>query len=118
MNETILEILTLLEKKNSYLLEYHRINSKEISLLSKGQIKNLENFYYSRELLLDAIDKVDNKFKSKNLYEKSKMNHKTKQRLSDILKLKNDMVRSILDQDVTILSLVEQLNEGKLSIAS
>ena len=113
-----LDIFDLLERKNSYLLEFHKINNKEISRLSTGCIRNLENFYYSRELLLNAIDRLNNRCNYKELSRKCKVNLKEKEKLSHIFKLKDDMVRSILDQDVVILSLVDKLHEGKLPIAS
>lgn len=118
MNEDFLKILDLLERKNTYLLEFHKLNNKEISLLSKGKVQNLENFYYSREILLNAIDKLELKFENKSIYEGCEMDFKEKKKLSDILKLKNDMIRSILDQDMLILSLVDQLNEEASSVAS
>ena len=113
-----LEILDLLERKNSYLLEFHKINNKEISRLSKGCIRNLENFYYSRELLLNAIGRLDSRCNYEEFSKRCKVNFKEKEKLSHIFKLKDDMVRSILDQDVVILSLVDKLHEGKLPIAS
>ena len=114
----VAEIFNLLERKNSYLLEFHKINNKEIMQLSRGCIQNLENFYYSRELLLNAINRLDKQFKDKNFSRSCEMNSQEKKKLSEMLKLKNNMIQSILNQDVTILSLVDKLNEGKLPIAS
>ncbi|MBC6415743.1 MAG: hypothetical protein GDA46_05050 [Bdellovibrionales bacterium] len=105
-------LFNLLEQKNSYLLEYHKLNVNELDRLAKRRVENLEDFYYSRELLLDAISKVDTKI-SKNKIENLDVNKKQKKRLVSILNLKRKMVMSILDQDLTILSLVNELKKGK-----
>ena len=107
--ETV-SLFDLLEKKNSYLLEFHKINTEELKRLAKGCFDHLEDFYYSRELLLNAIHKLDDKI-SQNPIGNIKVQKSEKKKLTDILNLKRKMVMSILDQDLTILSLVSQLKE-------
>ncbi len=119
MSKEVLTLLEILEQKNSYLLEFHRINIDEIDRLYQGRIDNLENFYYSREILLNAIDKLDYKFSEKGAQKYFfKANKKEKGKLIEILKLKKSMVLSILDQDLVIISLVEKLQNKNPSIAS
>ena len=114
MQEGIVSIFEVLEKKNSYLLEFHKINMNELSRLSKGHIDNLENFYYSRELLLNAINQLDNEISRKKIRKSLKINPIQKKKLVDIFKLKRKMVLSILDQDLAIISLVDKLKKGKI----
>ena len=111
MQEKMFSLFETLNKKNSYLLEFHKINMNELDRLAEGCIDNLENFYYSRELLLNAINKLDNKISLKNLDENLKVNKTDKKRLTDILNLKRKMVMSILDQDLTIISLVDKIKK-------
>ncbi len=119
MSKKVIALLELLEQKNSYLLEFHKINIDEINRLHQGCIDNLENFYYSRELLLNAIDKLDHKFSEKDTSgDFLKANKAEKKKLLEILKLKKDMVLSILDQDLVIISLIEKLQNKYPSIAS
>ena len=106
-------LFELLEQKNSYLLEYHKINMDELRRLEEGSINNLENFYYSREILLNAINKLDHKI-SENQIKSLEVNKRGKKKLIDILNLKRKMVLSILDQDLTIISLVDQLKKSNL----
>ena len=108
-------LFNLLEQKNSYLLEFHKINMNELNLLSKGCTDNLENFYYSRELLLNAIHKLDRKI-SENKIENLKVGRGEKKKLVDILNLKRKMVMSILDQDLAIISLVNKLKKGSIGV--
>ena len=111
MHSESISLFQLLEQKNSYLLEFHKINMDELSRLAEGSINNLENFYYSREILLNAINKLDDKISS-NKIESLRVNKREKKRLIDILNLKRKMVLSILDQDLTIISLVNQLKKS------
>ena len=120
MDKDVLSLFEMLEQKNSYLLEFHKLNTDQINLLSQGLTDNFENFYYSREILLNAINKLDSKMAKKDSKEGFKINKPERKKLMDILNLKKRMVLSILDQDLTIISLVEKLNQNKniRSIAS
>ena len=114
MNKEMMSLFEMLEQKNSYLLEFHKINMDELSRLAEGCIDNLENFYYSRELLLNAINKLDSRLLWDNLNENLQINTVEKKKLMDILNLKRKMVMSILDQDLTIISLVDQIKRGSV----
>ena len=103
----------LLEKKNSYLLEFHKLNMDELNFLGNGRIDHLEDFYYSRELLLNAIAKLDVQI-SEDKIENVEVNKIQKKKLVDILSLKRKMVMSILDQDLAIISLVNELKKDKV----
>lgn len=119
MNKEVVSLFKALEKKNSYLLEFHKINMDELGRLSKGCTDNLENFYYSRELLLNAINKLDSWLSSEKLNKNLQINKTEKKKLMGIFKLKRKMVLSILDQDLTIISLVDKIKkEDTEAIAS
>ena len=111
MHTEAISLFQLLEQKNSYLLEFHKINMNELKRLAEGSLKNLEDFYYSREILLNAINKLDSKI-STNKIKTLTVNKKEKKKLIDILNLKRKMVLSILDQDLAIISLVDQLKNS------
>lgn len=119
MHNEVLLLFKVLEQKNSYLLEFHKINMHELNRLAEGCIDNLENFYYSRELLLNAINKLDDKISKNSLNKNLKVNKTQKKKLMNILNLKRKMVMSILDQDLTILNLVNKIKNGNIkAIAS
>ena len=111
--ETV-SLFDLLEKKNSYLLEFHKINTQELKRFAKGCFDHLEDFYYSRELLLNAIHKLDDKLSQNPIREIRGIQKSEKKKLTDILNLKRKMIMSILDQDLTILSLINQLKESSI----
>ena len=113
-HKDIFSLFEVLEQKNAYLLEFHKINMHELNRLAEGRIDNLENFYYSRELLLDAICDLDHKISSESHFAKDvRIDETQKKKLLDILNLKRNMVISILDQDLAIISLVDQIKQGK-----
>ena len=112
MQQEVFSLLEVLEQKNSYLLEFHKINMEELNRLSEGCTDNLENFYYSRELLLNAINKLDSNISQKNLYKNLEVDKSQKRKLLNILTLKKKMVMSILDQDLAIISLVDKIRNG------
>ena len=119
MHNEVFSLFEVLEKKNSYLLEFHKINMDELNRLAEGCVDNLENFYYSRELLLNAINQLDNTLSKNKLDKNLKVNKVQKKKLINIFCLKRKMVMSILDQDLAIISLVDQIKKGNIkSIAS
>ena len=108
-----IELFGLLEQKNSYLLEFHKLNMDELTFLANGRIDHLEDFYYSRELILNAISKLDVQI-SEDEVENVQVNKGEKKKLVDLLSLKRKMVMSILDQDLAIISLVNELKKDKV----
>lgn len=122
MDREVSSVFEILEEKNSCLLEFHRINTDEILRLSQGRIDNLENFYLSRELLLRAISRLDSKIAKNNSNgagpNKIEVNQEERRKLLELLNLKKNMVMSIVDQDMTILSLMEKLHQGKERFAA
>ena len=119
MHNEVFSLFEILEQKNSYLLEFHKINMNELNRLAEGCTDNLEDFYYSRELLLDAIHKLDHKIYENSLNKDLKVDKRQKKKLLGLLNLKRKMVMSILDQDLVILSLVDQIKNGNIkTIAS
>ena len=73
-------------------------------------LHNLENFYYSRELLLNAIARLDEKIAQEKLPPgKADLPEEDKHRMKNLLLCKRTMILSILDQDLAIISLVEKL---------
>ena len=113
MDKDVLSLFKILEQKNSYLLEFHKLNQEELKKLCKGHLNNLETFYYSREIILNAIERLDKKLHH-HQETSITLHSEEKRKLEEMLKLKKDMVLSILDQDFTILSLFDKFNETEI----
>ena len=112
-SKEVQSLFEMLERKNSYLLEFHKINNEEMNRLAEGRAEGLEDFYYSRELLLNAIDRLDKKILDREKKPAVSAGRAEKKKLKKILSLKKSMVLSILDQDLAIISLVEKINTDK-----
>ena len=112
MDKEIFSLFNVLEQKNSYLLEFHKINMEELNRLAEGCVDNLENFYYSREILLNAISKLDSKLSKKEWLHSLKVDKEEKKKLIDIFHFKRKMIMSILDQDLAIISLVDKIKKN------
>ena len=98
-------------------MEFHKINNTEIEKLVQGCSDNLENFYYSRELLLNAIDRLDKQIAAEEQSTGFEAQNIEKQKLQELLRLKKSMVLSILDQDLIIISLVDRLQKNTKAAA-
>ena len=99
----------LLVEKNVLLEKFMDLNQAELVNFSEDNFDNLENFYHSRDCILEMIRKIDQKIGDLN------RGHLTPEELSvqdkaDILHLmdrKNEVVQLILAQDLQILSRIE-----------
>lgn len=113
-------IFQLLEKKNDYLLEFHKLNTSEIEKLIQNKESNFEDFYYLREIILNAISRLDAEFSSRNteIESTTQVGQIHKKRLTDLLTFRKKMVFSILEQDATIFSLCDKLNKNSIKLKS
>lgn len=101
-------IIQLLNQKNFHLEKFFELNEKEIINFSEGNFDNLENFYNTRESILDLIRCIDKLIDESNQPESAiGISDVDKHRILKALDKKNDLVTSILSQDLQILSFIE-----------
>lgn len=101
-NASIQQMIDLLDKKNSYLLDFQNLNNEEICRIQKGNFTNLEAFYYDREILLNAIDRVDHQLKKYRIDQFVDVCENSKKKVLDLLRVKKKFIHHILDQDMQI----------------
>ena len=58
--------IQLLEQKNNYLVQFKKIGDFECRRLQSGDYSHIEQFYYSRQIILDAIGHIDEHLKRYN----------------------------------------------------
>lgn len=104
---TIIEMLT---EKNQCLEKFYRLNESELENFSAGTFDNIENFYATREGLLDIIKKVDEMIETSNSStdDVGPISAEDKKNILSALQYKNDLVNRILEQDLRILSAIEE----------
>lgn len=107
-----MRLIQLLEQKNHYLEKFFSLNDLQARLLVDNEIDTLDEFYHQREKLLDIISYIDEQITEAYSQFDGKQMATEVQRL---LFIKDEYVHRILDQEVTILSLMDQLKSGILS---
>ncbi|MBC86547.1 MAG: hypothetical protein CL677_05145 [Bdellovibrionaceae bacterium] len=100
----------LLVEKNALLEKFLHINQNEITLMSESNFDNLENFYHSRDCILDMIKKIDGKLDelSRGHLTPEELSREEKAEILIQMDQKNDLVQRILTQDLQILSAIEK----------
>ncbi|MEK6553742.1 MAG: hypothetical protein AABZ31_00755 [Bdellovibrionota bacterium] len=102
-------IIELLNEKNFCLEKFIGVNATELSNFTSGNFDNLEEFYATREGLLEIIKKIDFLIDEKNQdpVDTAKISVEFKRDILDAQRTKNDLVGQILQQDLEILSALE-----------
>lgn len=108
------QIVELLTEKNQYLEKFYRLNEGEILSIAQGDFENLENFYQSRDGILNMIFKIDELVEKANAGFDDSVQIEPSQKKSILLALdyKNELVNRILAQDLQILSCIESAKSG------
>lgn len=103
------QVLSLLEEKNRNLAKFYQMNEIEMTRIAEGNFDELESFYRNREGILDLIRTIDTltEVASKETIERD-INDDQRIQVLDLLNQKNELVTQILEQDLKILSLIEQ----------
>ena len=100
-------IIELLKQKNNYLSQFKKINAFECHRLQSGDYSHIEQFYYSRQIILDAIDNIDTSLKEYRADRKA--SEEDKQTIRDLLNEKRKITFHILRQDMVIHSYINGL---------
>lgn len=106
----MIRILTLLEQKNHYLEKFYALNEAELKNFIEGQFDGLEVFYDTREKILEMIKYIDFEIQKIEI-DASKANplqwDQMKKKILDSLRIKDQYVAKIIQQDIEVLSCIE-----------
>jgi hypothetical protein len=103
--------ITLLREKNHYLEKFYEVNDRELTKFESGNFDQIENFYCTRDKILDLIRLIDDLIREENDKEPEfQMNCTSEQRaeVEAMLKDKEEWVTKILVQDLEVLSWIEK----------
>jgi hypothetical protein len=102
-------IIALLNEKNHYLEKFYSLNEVELGNFVQGQFDNIEHFYQTRERILEVlkyvdsqIDKIQDQLEGANL-----MVETDRQQIREALKIKDEYVTRIIEQDIQVLACIE-----------
>lgn len=107
----MLRIIELYEQKNHYLEKFYSMNETEIASMSEGQFDNLQSFYTNRDGILNVIKYIDGQIEVEQKHletAEDEFSSEEKLHLAQQLKIKNEYVVRIIDQDLSILSLIDR----------
>ncbi len=102
----MLRIIDLLNHKNHYLEKFYSINENEILNFARNDFSHLEDFYQSREKILETIRYIDSEIDVAQNSDAVVTNDQRRQ-VSTALAIKEEYVARILAQDLEILSCIE-----------
>jgi len=106
-----MRLIQFLNEKNHFLEKFYSLNLNQITKLESGLFEGLDRFYSQREDLLKILKYVDSE-----IY-KAHMDHKDtqagfeeaqKSEIREALRVKEMYVRKILEQDLIVLSLIDE----------
>ncbi len=102
------KVLILLIERNKYIQKLYEVNHKEINRITANCFDHVEEFYKIRGHLLDIIqnleEMLDQALKTTHL----PVTKRIKSKIQNILEEKDKTVKKILQQDLEILSIIEQ----------
>jgi isocitrate dehydrogenase kinase/phosphatase len=102
----MIRIIDLLNHKNHYLEKFYALNETELLNFNQHNFNNLENFYQTREKILETIHYIDSQIDE---VQKQELNvtDAQKREVATSLAIKEEYVSRILAQDLEILSCIE-----------
>lgn len=105
----MLRIISLLQEKNHYLEKFYSLNEKEIVNFSLGNFENLENFYNTREKILEIIKYLDNQLDQSHsaMEDLSQVACEDRRQVVEAMRTKDEYVGRIIEQDLEVLTCIE-----------
>jgi len=119
-------LITLIYEKNHYLEKFYAQNETELKNFLNGEFANLDSFYSAREKILEMIRYVDAQIEK--IQNSIQLSDFEKKELRKALRIKDEYVERILQQDLEVLSCLDrakseiifelqQIRKGKKAIS-
>lgn len=105
----MLRIISLLQEKNHYLEKFYALNETELVNFSMGNFETLENFYNTRERILEIIRYLDGQLEQENseTHDLSTISQDERRQVTEALRTKDEYVSRIIEQDLEVLACIE-----------
>lgn len=105
----MLRIISLLQEKNHYLEKFYSLNETELVNFSIGNFDSLENFYNTRERILEIIKYLDAQLDQENsaASDFNGINSEDRRQVAEAMRTKDEYVSRIIEQDLEVLSCIE-----------
>ena len=103
-------IIDLLNEKNHYLEKFYALNETELLNFSEGNFDNLENFYRTREKILEILKYIDSEVDKEHaaVGDVSTADSEDKRMAREAMTIKDEYVSRIIHQDLEVLACIEK----------
>ena len=98
--------INLLKQKNEYLSQFKNLTLKELQRLQTGDTAHINQFYYLRQIILDAIESIDMYLKLYELQDSSETNARI---ILMFLQKNRELLKEVLKQDILMHSYLSEL---------
>ena len=103
-------VIDLLKQKNNYLIQFKKISSLECHRFQTGDYHHIEQFYYSRQIILDAIESIDANLKK--IKKTQEISQEDKNTILALLQERQKITLDIVKQDILIHSYLNDLQHN------
>ncbi|WP_413290063.1 hypothetical protein [Bdellovibrio sp. HCB337] len=105
----MLRIISLLEEKNHYLEKFYSLNESELVNFSMGHFEGLENFYNTRERILEILKYIDSQLEAANseIEDMNQCSAEERRQVKSAMAIKDEYVSRIIEQDLEVLACIE-----------
>ncbi len=107
----MIRVIQLMGEKNHFLEKFMSLNEKQIARMESGNYDQIETFYNQREDLLKIIKYIDAETNKAQMITKESdqpVAEADRKTIRENLKTKDMYTAKILDQDMQVLSLIDQ----------
>ncbi len=104
-------LISLVYEKNHYLEKFYALNEAELKNFMSGQFDNLENFYQTRERILEVIRYVDSEIEKahdQTVRTGVQIETNSRQELKKAMRIKDEYVERIIQQDLEMLACIDR----------
>lgn len=105
----MLRIISLLEEKNHYLEKFYSLNESELVNFSMAHFEGLENFYNTRERILEILKYIDSQLEAANseIEDMTQFSDDERRQVKAAMAVKDEYVSRIIEQDLEVLACIE-----------
>ncbi len=102
-------LIELLNEKNHYLEKFYALNEAELHNFTVGNFENLDQFYKTREKILEILKYVDSEVNKEHqtIVEVSQAPAQHRAAVREALTIKDEYVSRIIGQDLEVLACIE-----------
>lgn len=99
-------LVELLKHKNHFLEKFYSTNENELKRLFQSNFDNLDNFYHTRDSILEVLQHIDQEINKMHLTQ-FELTADEKNQAQIELQVKEQFVTRIINQDLEILQTIE-----------